>query len=333
LFPDQEKANPDVEVLRKSIERFARRRGINAIVDCAPSRDSRTRAFRLGGELIAKAFSTNDSERYERERASLQASNAQGRIPQLVASSFDPECGGYLVMTAVKGRVAADVYRTLSGKEYAGFARALGACMAAVHALLRDGALYPVANNLVAERESHFDAFHSAADRLKSAGLLQQDAIPALAEAVAAGRDRAFASSRGLIHGDLHVWNILLDERNGQPWCSLIDFEESAFSHVELDFARPLVSVLGQAFPGGRLAGSWQAIWQGFVEGYASLSNEPPKLEVAISHAVAWCVWGAALGLDCGQPPRCRELVESALGAAAVSGDRNLARLASRAGK
>ena len=321
-----------MEALRRSIERFASGHGLGAVRECAPSRDSRTRAFRLGDELIAKAFSADDRERYERERASLQAGNSQGRTPQLVASSFDLDCGGYRVMTARKGRVAADVYQTLSGKEYADFAQALGACMAAVHATLPDGAVYPVSNNLVAERESHFDAFPAAADRLRSAGLLQQDAIPALAEAVAAGRDRAFTSSRGLIHGDLHLWNILVDERNGRPWCSLIDFEESAFSHVELDFARPLVSVLGQAFPGRRLAGSWQPVWQGFVEGYASLSNELPELEVVVSHAVAWCVWGSALGLDHGQPPRCRELVESALGAAAVSGNR-YSMLASRAGK
>lgn len=329
MFPDQEKANPGVEVLRRSIERFAKRRGISAIADCAPSRDSRTRAFRLGEELIAKTFEADSRQRYVREKTFLELGGGQGRTPQFVASSFDPDHGGYVVMTAVRGRMAANIYETLPAKEYAVFARDLGACMAVVHAALPHGAIYPLSNNLVAERESHFDAFHVVADRLRIEGVLDGRAIPALAEAMRVGRERAFTSSHCLIHGDLHVWNVLVDERNGQPWCSLIDFEESAFSHVELDFVPLLVKVLSQAFPGGRLAQSWKPIWQGFVEGYASGSNELPDLEVIVSHAVAWCLWGAMHNPNDGQS-RYREFTDKAIGAAAVMGDPYLARLASK---
>jgi hypothetical protein len=88
-----------------------------------------------------------------------------------------------------------------------------------------------------------------------------------------------------------------------------------------------LISVLGQAFPGRRLAQSWESIWQRFTEGYASVSGEPPELGVIVAHAVALCLWGSARGLDTRQP-RCRELVENALGAAAVSGVRHKALLA-----
>jgi tRNA A-37 threonylcarbamoyl transferase component Bud32 len=319
-------------MLRKSIEHFAKHLGIDSIRECRPSRDSHKRAFWLGDKLIAKTFTADTRERYERERAFLQIGDNQGRTPKLVASFFDPDAGGYLVMTALKGRVAADIHRTFSVREYTDFVCDLGKSMAAIHATPASGSVHLIPSNLEAERRSQFDAFPSVADRLSKAGILDGKAIPALAELVRIGKEQAFAGSPGLIHGDLHVWNILVDKRNRRPWCSLIDFEESGRSLVELDFVSPFISVLGLAFPGRRLARWWKPIWAGFVDGYASLSNEAPKLDVVLGHAVAWCLWGSARCLDHGQP-RYRELARSALGAAAVSGDRYLTRLASGPGK
>jgi len=318
------------EVLRKSIEHFARLRGITTIRECSASRGSHKRTLWLGEKLIAKMFSADARERYERELAFLRISGDGERTPQLVASSFDPEYGGFLVMTAVMGRLAAETQDTMSAGEYAAFVRSLGVSLASIHALLPEVAVYPVRNDLEHERLSHFDAFPAVADRLKVAGILEDCAIPVLAELVARGRELAFAGSRGIIHGDLHISNILLSTQRGRPWCALIDFEESAYCRVELDLALPLVSVLGVAFPGRRLENSWRLIWQSFVDGYASISNDEPNLDLLISHAVTWFLWASVRGLET-EHARCRKFAGDALGAAAVSGDRYLVRLAADA--
>lgn len=318
------------DMVRRSIERFAKSCGIETIEDLEPSRNELRRTFRLGENMFAKSFSPDERARFERERAFMQAAVDSERVPRLVTTFFNPDAGGYIVMTAVKGRLAADIHASLSAGDHASIARALGECMAAVHAVRPDESSHPGSADLVAQRRSHFDAFPAATARLRAAGILAREAIPALAEVVRRGQEQAFRSPRRLIHGELHVWNILVDERAGKPWCSMIDFEESAISHVELDFVVPVMSVLGEAFPGRRLAHAWTRIWDSFVDGYAAGANEAPNLELVVGHVVAWCLWGSARCLDHGQS-RYLELARNALGAAAVLGDRRLAEFAARA--
>jgi len=321
--------DPGMKEVRRAIESFAKRRGIDSIQEYRPSRDELRRTFRLGESLVAKAFAADESERFEREHLFLEAGNGSERIPRLVMAQFDAGSGGYIVMTALKGQLAAEIQAGLSGDEYVSFARAVGECMADVHCTVALASFDSRPDDLVARRKSQFDAFPAAAARLRDEGILDGDAIPALADVMSRGRELAFSSARRPIHGDLHVWNILVDERQGKPWCAIIDFEESAHCHVELDFVHPFMSVLGEAFPGRRLAGAWERIWTGFVDGYASRTGEAPNLELTVGHVVAWCLWGAARCLEQGLP-RYLDLTRSALDAAALLGNRRLVELASK---
>jgi aminoglycoside phosphotransferase (APT) family kinase protein len=325
LHPDYERSSP-IDTLRESVEAFARARGITTIQDCGPSRDSRKRAFRLGDKLIAKTYETAARARFEREQAFLSSCAGRECIPQLVAATFEPDAGGYLVTTVVPGKLAADLHEGLGPQEFADFARALGECMAILHEPPADAAAYPLPNTLVAERISQFDSLRSVTERLVREKVLDAGAVPSLLDAVAAGRGRAFASRCAPIHNDLHFWNILVDRHGGVPRCAAIDFEESACSHAELDFVAPFIHVLAQAFPGRPRARWWRSIWQAFVEGYSARGRMQPDLELTISHAVAWCLWGSARCIDHGQA-RFRELAGLAVGAAALLGDGRSSRL------
>jgi len=321
--------DPGMKEVRRAIESFAKRRGIDSIQEYRPSRDEVRRTFQLGESLVAKAFAADESERFEREHLFLKAGNGSERIPRLVMAQFDAGSGGYIVMTALKGQLAAEIQADLSGDEYVSFARAVGECMADVHYTVALASCDPQPDDLVARRKSHFDAFPAAAARLTDQGIVDVDAIPALTDVVGRGRELAFSSTRRPIHGDLHVWNILVDERQGKPWCSIIDFEESAHCHTELDFVLPLMSVLGDSFPGRKLARTWERVWAGFVDGYASRADESPNLELTVAHLIVWCFWGAARYLELGHP-RHLDLTKNALGAGALLGNRRLIELASR---
>jgi aminoglycoside phosphotransferase (APT) family kinase protein len=305
--------------MHESVERLAKARGISSLRVCRfnQSRSDRV-VYRLGDEFVIKMYTAAARDRYERERTFLELDIGPARRPDLVEATFDAESGGYLLMTALPGRLLVDIHQELTANDYTDLAGDLGACIAAIHAVPLTTVLHLPPNTLEAERRRHFDSFPEVLDRLKREQIVPEDAAPVLIEAVEKGKTRAFASPRRFIHGDVHSWNVFLSGREGRWSCALIDFEESAPGHVEMEFVYPFVGILGEAFPGRRLAASWDRIWQSFVGGYASIAKAEPDPELIVAHVLAWYLWVSADSLE-RRHPKCREFASYALDALACA--------------
>lgn len=312
------------EQITGSIERFANARGISPVQEKATNRLDR-RVYLLGDRYIAKAFAPSARDRYERERTFLGLDVLPGRRPELVEADFDAEAGGLIVTTALSGRLVLEVHPELSGEEYSQLVADLGECMAAIHSVPLAKVTHVPATSMESERRRNFDLLADVADRLRGAHVLPGDSVPALLEAASKAKAAAFASPRRYLHGDVHNANVLASRGDGRWACALIDFEECAPGHVEMDFVFPFLTILGEAFPGRRLAASWERVWRSFTGAYSSIAGIEPELDLIIGHAIAWYLSAAVYGLDLGHP-RHRYFARTALEALDVGGGTDFAR-------
>ena len=101
--------------------------------------------------------------------------------------------------------------------------------------------------------------------------------------------DRAFSTDAVLSHTDIHNENVMFDERNSEQPISILDWETAAIQPKELDFVHPLLNILGEGFPGRRLAdhvvnGSQNEFLRSIEAGY----GERIDWEVVACHGILW---------------------------------------------
>jgi len=299
------------------VERAARERGIRSIRDCSIKPRPDRRVYRLGEEYVAKLYAPEAADLHRRERTFLELNAGSGRCPDLVDCGFDAQIGGYVIITGLPGQALAQLSEGVPETEYLEIVEDLGTCIATIHGVPATKLSHLPSSGLGTERRRHFSAMPGIADRLRAENLLPGEAIGQLKEAVKRAQEAAFASPRILLHGDVHSGNILVTHARGRWRCTLIDFEKSGPDHMELEFVFPFVSVLGEAFPGRRLAGFWNAIWQRLAQGYARGGGALPDQGLIAGHAIAWCLGVSADSLDEGHPSA-RKFANFALDALSV---------------
>jgi Phosphotransferase enzyme family len=304
---------PEMMEARGQVERFASRRSILNFQDCS-SNDSRRdrRVIRLEDQFVAVLYAPEARDCYTREHAFLGMDIDRTRLPQLVEAEFDPNAGGYLVMTAVAGQPLAEIQNRLTVSAYTEIIADLGACLAAIHVVAPRVALRMPATYMEETRARHFDEFPEVIDRLGAAGVFAKEVGPALMAAVQEGSARAFRTPQRVLHADVHNGNVLVTQAGGRWSCVLVDFEKAGLGHVELEFIVLFQSILSEAFPGRPYTRAWREIWHSFTGAYASKAGIEPDLGLIIAHAIARCLWVSLICLERGDP-RHRDFVKNAL--------------------
>ncbi len=243
---------------------------------------------------IIKTYSRNALESFKLEQY-LGSIIEQENIwaPQILGyASYDDEA--YLVLDFVTGPVLNDVYQQLSFDDYCSMLSSLGKAMQSFHSVsLNDRLGVPTVKGLspnhVTESKQRWRDYTVTLETLCDAELVTHIGKTVICSSIDNVSDRAFSTDTVLSHTDIHNENVMFDERNSEQPISIIDWETAAIQPKELDFVHPLLNILGEGFPGRRLANhvvcsSQNEFLRSFEHGY----GEKIDWELVICHSILW---------------------------------------------